>query len=94
MRTRLKRWAYSLFDAIVDFGGRVGAGRFVEDGGEGSTGVFDVKIDIAGEESFVDEESAAEIGFAVDGDSGAGFDVLGEKFREDNLLGEKLGADG
>lgn len=82
-----------LFDAIIDLRGRVRAGRFVEDGGEGGAGVLDVKIDIAGEESFVDEESAAEIGFAVDGDSGAGFDVLGEKFREDNLLGEKFGAD-
>jgi hypothetical protein len=27
----------------------------------------------------VDEEGAAEVGFAVDGDACAGFDVLGEK---------------
>ena len=42
----------------------------------------------------MDEESAAEIGFALDGDAGAGFDVLGEKFGEDDLLGEEFGADG
>jgi hypothetical protein len=38
----------------------------------------------------VDEERAAEIGFTDDGDAGAGFDVLGEEFGEDDLLGEKF----
>ncbi len=83
-----------LLDAIVDGGGVVGAGRFVEDGGEGGAGVFDVEIEIAGEEGFVDEESATKIGFAIDGDVGAGFDVLGEELGQDDLLGEKFGADG
>ena len=40
------------------------------------------------------EECAAEIGFAFDVDAGDGFDVLGEELREDDLLGEKFGADG
>jgi len=66
-----------LFYAGVDGGGAVRAGRFIQHGGEGCAGVFDVEINIAGEESFVDEESAAEIGLALDGDAGAGFDVLG-----------------
>jgi hypothetical protein len=39
----------------------------------------------------VDEERAAEIGFAHDVNAGARFDVLGEKFGEDDLLGEKFG---
>jgi len=79
-----------LFDAIVDLRGRVLARGFVEDGGEGCAGVFDVEIEVAGEEGLVDEEGATKIGFAVDGDVGAGFDVLGEEFGEDDLLGEKF----
>ena len=81
------------FDAIVDRGAVV-AGGFVEDGGEGGAGVFDVEIEIAGEEGFVDEESAAEVGFALDVNVGAGFDMLGKELGEDDLLGEKFGADG
>jgi len=83
----------ALLDAMVDVVG-VGAGGFVEDGGEGGAGVFDVKVEIAGEEGFVAEEGAAEVGFAVDVDASAGFDVLGEEFGEDDLLGEEFGADG
>jgi len=45
-------------------------------------------------EGFVDEERAAEVGLALDGDAGFSFDVLGEKLGEDDLLGEKLGTDG
>ena len=81
-----------LLHALVD-GDGIAGGRFVEDGGEGGAGVFDVEIDVAGEQSFVDEESAAEIGFALDVDAGARFDVLGEEFGEDDLFGEKFGAD-
>jgi hypothetical protein len=75
-------------------GGVLVIGRLVEDGGEGCTSVFNVEIEIAGEECFVDEECAAEIGFAHDGDVGSGFDVLGEELGQDDLLGEKFGADG
>jgi hypothetical protein len=82
-----------LFHAIVNVAW-IGAGRFVEDSGEGGAGVFDVEIEVAGEQGFLAEERAAEIGFAVDVNAGAGFDVLGEEFGEDNLLGEKFGADG
>jgi hypothetical protein len=42
----------------------------------------------------VDEKRAAEVGLALDGDGGLGFDVLGEQLGEDDLLGEKFGADG
>ena len=81
-----------LLDAIVDGRGIAGR-RLVEDGGEGGAGVFDIKVELAGLESFVDEERAAEVGLADDGDAGAGFDVLSEEFGEDNLFGEELGAD-
>jgi hypothetical protein len=40
------------------------------------------------------EERATEIGFAVDVDADAGFDVLGEELGKDDLLGEEFGADG
>jgi hypothetical protein len=83
----------ALFHAIVDIAW-VAARGFVEDGGEGGAGVFDVEVEVPGEERFLAEERAAEVGFAFDVDAGAGFDVLGEELREDNLLGEKFGTDG
>ena len=85
----------ALLDALVDgVGVGIIGGRFVEDRGERGAGVFDVEIEVAGEQRFLAEERAAEIGFAIDVDAGAGFDVLGEEFGEDDLLGEKFGADG
>ena len=85
----------ALFHAFVD-GLSVGivSGSFAEYGSEGGAGVFDVEIEIAGEEGFLAEECAAEIGFALDMDTGAGFDVLGEELSKDDLLGEEFGADG
>src|SRR6202158_2999196 len=83
----------ALFHAIVDIVW-VAARGFVEDGGEGRAGVFDIEGEIPGEERFLAEERAAEIRFAFDVDAGAGFDVLGEELREDDLLGEKFGTDG
>src|SRR2546430_3279493 len=66
----------------------------MQDGSEGGAGVFDVEVKFAGLECFVDQQRAAEVGFAVDGDAGAGFDVLGEELGEDDLLSEEFGADG
>src|SRR5260370_39376146 len=66
-----------LLDAVVD-GVRIALGRFVEDGGEGGAGVFDVEVELARKESFVDEERAAKNGLSNDGDAGFGFDGLGE----------------
>ena len=42
----------------------------------------------------MDEERAAEIGFALNVDASAGFNVLGEEFGEDDLLGKKFRANG
>src|SRR5207302_1888180 len=82
-----------LLDTIVD-GGGITLRSFVEHGGKGSAGILDVEVKLAGLESFVDEERAAEIGLTNDGDAGASFDVLGEKFGQNDLFGEKFGADG
>jgi hypothetical protein len=82
-----------LLDALIN-GVRIALRGFIQDSGKGSAGVFDVEIELAGFEGFVDEERAAEVGFALDGDAGFGFDVLCEEFGEDDLFGEKLGADG
>src|SRR6267378_398866 len=81
-----------LLDAAVD-GGGITLRSFIQDGGEGGAGVFDVEVELAGLECFVDQESAAEVGLALDGDAGAGFDVLGDELGEDDLLGEEFGAD-
>jgi len=78
-----------LFDAMVN-GVRIALRGFVEDGSESGAGVLDVKIELAGFESFVDEERAAEIRLALDGDAGFGFNVLGEKFGKDDLFGEEF----
>ena len=66
-----------LLDAVVD-GGGIALRSFVEDGGEGRAGVFDVEIQLAGKESLVDEERAAEVRLANDGNPSAGFDVLSQ----------------
>jgi hypothetical protein len=73
---------------------RIGAGGFFQDRGQSGAGVFDVEIEVAGEEGFLAEEGAAEIGFAVDVDAGAGFYVLGQELGQNYLLGEEFGADG
>jgi hypothetical protein len=82
-----------LFDTIVD-GGGIALRRFIEDRGEGRAGVLNVEVELAGFESFVDEQGTAEVGLAVNVDAGLGFDVLGKKLGEDDLFGEEFGADG
>jgi hypothetical protein len=83
----------ALLDATVDVV-RVGGGGFVEDCGQGGAGVLDIEVEVAGEERFLTEECAAEIGFAFDVNAGASFDVLGEELGEYDLFGEKFGTDG
>lgn len=83
-----------LLYATVDCGGVViGRRGFVEDRGESGAGVFDVEIEVAGEEGLLDEEGAAEIGLADDENASASFNVLCEKLGEDHLFGEEFGAD-
>jgi len=89
----VKALGVKLPDAIVD-GGGITSRRFVQDGGEGGAGVFNVEVELSSLEGSVDEERAAEIGFASDGDASARFDVLGEQLSENDLLREKFGADG
>lgn len=72
---------------------RIASGIFTEDGGKSGSGIFDIKIDIAVQHGFVNQESAAEIGFAFDGNPGPRFDVLGEEFGEDDLFGKEFGGD-
>src|SRR5260370_19812420 len=78
-----------LLDAVID-GGGITLGSFVEDGGEGGAGVFDVEVELACEKCFVDEECAAKIRLSDDGNAGPGFNVLGQEFGEHDLLGEKF----
>src|SRR6266853_6311691 len=78
-----------LLDAIVD-SARIALRSFVQDGSERGAGVFDVEVELAGEERFVDEECAAKIGLSDDGNAGFSFDVLRQEFGEHDLLGEKF----
>ena len=82
-----------LSNAMVN-GVRIALRGFVEDGSESGAGILDVKIELAGFKSFVDQEAPTEICFTINGYAGSGFNVLGEKFGQDDLLGEELGTDG
>ena len=55
-------------------------------------GVLNVKIDVSAEQSLVDQQCAAEIGFAFYADASAGFDVLSKEFGQDDLFGEEFGS--
>jgi len=65
-----------LLDAVVDCV-RIALWRFIQDGNEGGAGVFDVEVELASFEGFVDKQCATEVGFALDGDASFSFDVLG-----------------
>jgi hypothetical protein len=88
----MKALRVELFNPMVD-GVRIALRGFVEDGGECGAGVLDVKIELAGFESFVNKEGAAEIRLALNRDAGFGFYVLGQKFGKNDLLGEEFGTD-
>ncbi len=81
-----------LLDAVVH-GDRITLRRFIQDGGQGRAGVFDIQVEFACQESFVNEERAAEVGLALNGNAGFCFDVLGKELRENDLLGKEFGAD-
>jgi hypothetical protein len=68
--------------------------RLLEDGGEGGSGVFDVGVDAASGEGLLADVAAGEVeatGYMLVGATFLrvdGFDLLGEEFAEDDLLGE------
>lgn len=80
-------------DGFVDSGGVAVEGLF-EDGGEGGAGVLGIGVDAAGDEGLMAEVGAGEVEAAVDLLVSLGFNLLGEEFAEDDLLGEVLGSDG
>src|SRR5258708_40349929 len=67
--------------------------RFAQDGGQSGAGVSDIQVEFACQESFVNEERAAEVGLALNGNAGFCFDLLGKELREDDLLGEEFRPD-
>ena len=89
----MKALRVELFDAMVN-GAGIALRGFVEDGSESGAGILDVKIELAGFKGFVDQEGATQICFTINGYARSGFNVLGEKFGKDDLLGEELGTDG
>jgi len=71
----------------------IGAGRLLENGGQGCAGVFGVNIDSSGEDGLVADEGAGKVEPALDREMGARFDDLCEELSENQLLGEIFGAD-
>jgi hypothetical protein len=82
-----------LFHSLICGGGVIVLWGFVEHRCERGAGIFDVKVERAGEQSLVKQQGTTEIGFAVDVNFRARLDVLSQEFGEDDLFGEKLGAD-
>ena len=80
------------FDAIVN-GLAIGTRRLLEDRGQRGAGVFGIDVDASGENALVGDVGAAEIEAALDGELGLVFDLLGDDFSEDDLLGEVLASD-
>ena len=64
--------------------------RFIEDSGQSRARVFDVEIELAGKQGFVDEKRAAKVRLADDRNARFCFNVLGKKLREDDLFGEEF----
>src|SRR5579872_5356531 len=79
------------FYLIVDFF-MVGAGLFLQYRRESGAGVFRIDIDAACENGLVADVSTGEIEAALDLKMSFGFDLLGDHFSEDQLLGEIFGA--
>ncbi len=64
-----------------------------ENRGQGGAGVFGIDIDAAAENRLLADVCARQVEAALDRQVGLVFDLLGEDFAEDELLGEVLGAD-
>src|SRR3989454_11295391 len=77
-----------LLDAVID-GSGITLRRFVQNGSEGGARVFDVEIQLAGKEGFVDEKRPAEIGLSNDKESGFRFDVPRQELAQRDLVGEQ-----
>ena len=64
-----------------------------EDGGQGGAGVFRVDVDASAEDRLVADVAAGQVETALDREMGFVFDLLGDEFAKDELLGKVLGAD-
>ena len=70
------------------------AGRILfEDGGQGGAGVFRVDVDASAEDRLVADVAAGQVETALHREMGLVFDLLGNEFAQDELLGKVLGAD-
>src|ERR1700685_635171 len=72
---------------------RVVRNRLLQDDTAGGAGVFGIDVDIAVEDGFVSEKSAAEVELAFDLHMQLALDLLGGDFAEDQLLGEVFRSD-
>jgi hypothetical protein len=65
----------------------------LQDCGQRGPGVFGINVNTPGENALVGDVSSAEIKAALDWKMSFAFDLLGDKFSEDDLLGEVLASD-
>src|ERR1700722_7486554 len=66
---------------------------FFQDCSQGCAGVFGIDINAPSEYGLLADIGASEIEAGFDGKMGFGFNLLGDDFSEDELLGEVFGAD-
>ena len=78
---------------VVEHGAGVAADRLMEDGRQRGAGVFDIDVDVAGEQRAIADQRAAEIQPAIDRQAGVALDRLRQQLAEHQLLGEVLRAD-
>src|SRR5580693_9418169 len=77
-----ERCAHGQIEALLIFGLNLAVNAFaisirlfLQDGGEGSAGIFRINIDTAGEDGLLADESASEIKAALDRKMSLGFDL-------------------
>jgi len=85
--------AVGVADPVVDLP-RVVQRLFAQDHGQRRAGVFDVQVELPRQQPLVTQQRAAEIDPPLDRQSGARLEVLRQQLRQDDLLGEVLGANG
>ena len=91
-KVRPRRASYSTLDLLVDFR-LIAANLLLKDGGQRGSSVFGIHVDAPGQQSLLADVSSCEVETALDFQVGMRFDLLREKFAQDQRFGKVLGTD-
>src|SRR5208282_1244859 len=73
--------------------GLVASNLLLEDGGQSGAGVFRINVDATGQHGLLADIGSRQIEAALDFQMSLRFDLLGQKFAEDERLSKILGTD-